>query len=237
VSLKSLLDQIMEEIPYGELFLINKPYQWTSFDVVRKVRNTLKIKKVGHAGTLDPLATGLLIVCAGKMTKQIDTFMGQEKEYTGTFVIGATTDSFDLEQPIIPVADPSGINLEQVLVAVSQLTGTIQQVPPTHSAIKVDGKRVYESARKGISVKMDPREVTVSKFEITRFENAEIDFRIVCSKGTYIRSLARDLGEILGVGAYMSALCRTRIGDNLLEKSWELVELIEEIKSRSHEDL
>ncbi|MFT7364833.1 MAG: tRNA pseudouridine55 synthase, partial [Algoriphagus sp.] len=201
MSLKSLLDQIMEEIPYGELFLINKPYQWTSFDVVRKVRNTLKIKKVGHAGTLDPLATGLLIVCAGKMTKQIDTFMGQEKEYTGTFVIGATTDSFDLEQPILPVADPSGINLEQVLVAVSQLTGTIQQVPPTHSAIKVDGKRVYESARKGISVKMDPREVTVSKFEITRFENAEIDFRIVCSKGTYIRSLARDLGEILGVGA------------------------------------
>jgi len=227
----------MEEIPYGELFLINKPYQWTSFDVVRKVRNTLKIKKVGHAGTLDPLATGLLIVCAGKMTKQIDTFMGQEKEYTGTFVIGATTDSFDLEQPILPVADPSGINLEQVLLAVRQLTGIIQQVPPTHSAIKVDGKRVYESARKGISVKMDPREVTVSEFEITRFENAEIDFRIVCSKGTYIRSLARDLGEILGVGAYMSALCRTRIGDNFLEKSWELDELIEEIKSRSHEDL
>jgi tRNA pseudouridine55 synthase len=237
VSLDSLLDQIMEEIPYGELFLINKPYQWTSFDVVRKVRNTLKIKKVGHAGTLDPLATGLLIVCAGKMTKQIDTFMGQEKEYTGTFVIGATTDSFDLEQPILPVADPSGINLEQVLLAVRQLTGIIQQVPPTHSAIKVDGKRVYESARKGISVKMDPREVTVSEFEITRFENTEIDFRIVCSKGTYIRSLARDLGEILGVGAYMSALCRTRIGDNFLEKSWELDELVEEIKSRSHEDL
>jgi tRNA pseudouridine55 synthase len=227
----------MEEIPYGELFLINKPYQWTSFDVVRKVRNTLKVKKVGHAGTLDPLATGLLIVCAGKMTKQIDTFMGQEKEYTGTFVIGATTDSFDLEQPIIPVADPSGITLEEVLTAVSQLTGTIQQVPPTHSAIKVDGKRVYESARKGISVKMDPREVTVSKFEITRFENAEIDFRIVCSKGTYIRSLARDLGEMLGVGAYMSALCRTRIGDHLLGKSWKLDELIQEIKLRSNEDL
>lgn len=237
MSLESLLNQIMEEIPYGELFLINKPYQWTSFDVVRKVRNTLKVKKVGHAGTLDPLATGLLIVCAGKMTKQIDTFMGQEKEYTGTFVIGATTDSFDLEQPVIPVADPSGITLEEVLAAVSQLTGTIQQVPPTHSAIKVDGKRVYESARKGISVKMDPREVTVSKFEITRFENAEIDFRIVCSKGTYIRSLARDLGEMLGVGAYMSALCRTRIGDHLLGKSWKLDELIQEIKLRSNEDL
>lgn len=237
MSLKPQLDQTMEETPYGELFLINKPYQWTSFDVVRKVRNSLKIKKVGHAGTLDPLATGLLIVCAGKMTKQIDTFMGQEKEYAGTFVIGGTTDSFDLEQPINPVADPSGITLEEVLTAVSQLTGTIQQIPPTHSAIKVDGKRVYESARKGISVKMDPREVTISEFEITRFENAEIDFRIVCSKGTYIRSLARDLGEILGVGAYMSALCRTRIGDHLLEKSWDLEELIQEIKSRSYEDL
>ena len=227
----------MEQTPYGELFLINKPYQWTSFDVVRKVRNALKIKKVGHAGTLDPLATGLLIVCAGKMTKQIDTFMGQEKEYTGTFIIGATTDSFDLEQPVIPVADPSGISLADVLSAVSQLTGTIQQIPPTHSAIKVDGKRVYESARKGISVKMDPREVTVSEFEITRFENAEIDFRIVCSKGTYIRSLARDLGEILGVGAYMSALCRTRIGEYRLEKSWDLDQLIEDIKLRRNEDL
>jgi tRNA pseudouridine55 synthase len=127
--------------------------------------------------------------------------------------------------------------LDQILVAVNQLTGTIQQVPPTYSAIKVDGKRVYESARKGIAVKMEPREVTVSEFEITRFENAEIDFRIVCSKGTYIRSLARDLGETLGVGGYMSALCRTRIGNNLLEKSWELDELIQEIKSRSNEDL
>jgi tRNA pseudouridine55 synthase len=227
----------MEQPPYGELFLINKPYQWTSFDVVRKVRNALKIKKVGHAGTLDPLATGLLIVCAGKMTKQIDTFMGQEKEYTGTFVIGATTDSFDLEQPIIKVADPSKITLEKVLEAVSQLTGFIQQIPPTHSAIKVDGKRVYESARKGISVKMEPREVNVIVFEVTRFENPEIDFRIVCSKGTYIRSLARDLGEILGVGAYMSGLCRTRIGENTLDSSWELEELIEEIKSRKHEDI
>jgi len=227
----------MEQAPYGELFLINKPYQWTSFDVVRKVRNTLKIKKVGHAGTLDPLATGLLIVCAGKMTKQIDSFMGQEKEYTGTFVIGSTTDSFDLEQPVIKVADPSSITLQNILTAVDQLTGTILQVPPTHSAIKVDGKRVYESARKGISVKMEPREVTVSEFEITRFENAELDFRIVCSKGTYIRSLARDLGELLGVGAYMSALCRTRIGEYRLDSSWELDELVENIKSRNHEDL
>jgi tRNA pseudouridine55 synthase len=227
----------MEQEPYAELFLIDKPFKWTSFDVVRKVRNTLKIKKVGHAGTLDPLATGLLIVCAGKMTKQIDTFMGQEKEYTGTFEIGATTDSFDLEQPVIQVADPSGVSLSDVEAAVKELTGDILQVPPMHSAIKVDGKRVYESARKGIDVKMEPRPVTVSEFEITRFDNPTIEFRIVCSKGTYIRSLARDLGDKLGVGAYMSSLCRTRIGTFTLSESKNLDNLIEEIKSRSDENL
>lgn len=227
----------MQQEPYGEVFLINKPLEWTSFDVVRKVRNALRIKKVGHAGTLDPLATGLLIVCAGKMTKQIDSFMGQEKEYTGTFVIGATTDSFDLEQPIIPVADPSQITLEQVKEVAATLTGDILQIPPMHSAIKVDGKRVYESARKGIDIKMDPRPVTVSEFEITKFENPVVEFRIVCSKGTYIRSLARDLGEKLDVGAYMSSLCRTRIGNFNLSEAHELLPLVEEIKARTHEDL
>jgi len=225
----------MQEEPYGEVFLIDKPLEWTSFDVVRKVRNALRIKKVGHAGTLDPLATGLLIVCAGKMTKQIDSFMGQEKEYTGTFVIGATTDSFDLEQPIIPVADPSLITLEQVKNAVAELTGDILQVPPMHSAIKVDGKRVYESARQGKVVKMDPRPVKVSEFEITKFENPVVTFRIVCSKGTYIRSLARDLGEKLNVGAYMSSLCRTRIGNFKLSEAYELLPLVEEIKARTNE--
>ncbi|REG92712.1 tRNA pseudouridine(55) synthase TruB [Algoriphagus antarcticus] len=227
----------MQQEPYGEVFLINKPLDWTSFDVVRKVRNALRIKKVGHAGTLDPLATGLLIVCAGKMTKQIDSFMGQEKEYTGTFVIGATTDSFDLEQPIIPVADPSHVTLAQVKKVVSELTGDILQIPPMHSAIKVDGKRVYESARQGKVVKMDPRPVTVSEFEITKFENPIIEFRIVCSKGTYIRSLARDLGEKLNVGAYMSSLCRTRIGNFKLSEAHELLPLVEEIKARTNEDL
>lgn len=228
----------MQDQPYGEVFLIDKPLEWTSFDVVRKVRNALKIKKVGHAGTLDPLATGLLIVCAGKMTKQIDSFMGQEKEYTGTFVIGATTDSFDLEQPVIAVADPSHITLEQVKTAVAELTGDILQVPPMHSAIKVDGKRVYESARKGKVVKMDPRPVTVGEFEITKFENPVVEFRIVCSKGTYIRSLARDLGEKLQVGAYMSSLCRTRIGNFKLSEAHDLLSLVEEIKARTpHENI
>lgn len=223
----------MEQTPYGEVFLINKPLEWTSFDVVKKVRNALKIKKVGHAGTLDPLATGLLIVCAGKMTKSIEQFMGQEKEYTGTFVIGSTTESFDLEKEVIAVADPSAVTLEHLLDAVAELTGDIMQVPPMHSAIKVDGKRVYEAARKGQEVHMEARPVKVSVFEITQFENPVIHFRIVCSKGTYIRSLARDLGELLGVGAYMSSLCRTRIGDFLLKNSEELPELISKIKERT----
>jgi tRNA pseudouridine55 synthase len=227
----------MQQEAYGEVFLVDKPLEWTSFDVVKKVRNALRIKKVGHAGTLDPLATGLLIVCAGKQTKQIETYMGQEKEYTGTFVIGATTESFDLEKPVIPVADYSGITLDQVKAAAAKLTGDILQIPPVHSAIKVDGKRVYESARKGIEVKMEARPTQVREFEITRFEGNEVDFRISCSKGTYIRSLARDLGEILETGAYLKSLCRTRIGNFLLSDAHHLPELIEEIKARPHENL
>lgn len=227
----------MQEEPYGEVFLIDKPYQWTSFDVVKKVRNALKIKKVGHAGTLDPLATGLLIVCAGKKTKSIDSYMAQEKEYTGTFILGKTTESFDLEKEVTDVSDPSDITFDLVKSAIAQLTGDILQIPPMHSAIKVDGKRVYESARKGIEVKMEARPVTVSEFEITSFENPEVHFRIVCSKGTYIRSLARDLGEILGVGAYMSALRRTRIGDFSLNEASQLTDLIEKIKARQDENL
>jgi len=227
----------MQQEAYGEVFLIDKPLEWTSFDVVKKVRNALRIKKVGHAGTLDPLATGLLIVCAGKQTKQIDTYMGQEKEYTGIFVIGATTESFDLEKPVIPVADPSQITLDEIKAAATQLTGDILQVPPMHSAINVDGKRVYESARKGIEVKMEPRPVQVREFEITSVKGNEVGFRISCSKGTYIRSLARDFGEILGVGAYMKSLCRTRIGNFLLSEAHHLPELVEQIKARTHEDL
>jgi tRNA pseudouridine55 synthase len=223
--------------PYGEVFLVNKPYEWTSFDVVKKIRNTLKIKKVGHAGTLDPLATGLLIICAGKKTKSIDSYMAQEKEYTGTFVIGKTTESFDLEKEVIEVADTSHITLEEIKAAALLLTGDILQVPPMHSAIKVEGKRVYEAARRGEEVKMDARPVKVSQFEITGFENPEIHFRIVCSKGTYIRSLARDLGEILKTGAYMSRLCRTRIGDFELAEAEELNNLVEKIKARAHENL
>ena len=227
----------MQQEPYGEVFLVNKPLEWTSFDVVKKIRNALKIKKVGHAGTLDPLATGLLIVCAGKMTKQIDGYMGQEKEYTGTFVLGSTTESFDLEKTIIPVADPSSVTLEQVQEAISNLTGTILQIPPMHSAIKVDGKRVYASARQGIEVQLNPRQVEVREFELCRFENGEVDFRISCSKGTYIRSLARDLGISLGVGAYLKTLCRTRIGSYQLADAEDVNPLVDRIKSRTNENL
>ncbi|WP_373496379.1 tRNA pseudouridine(55) synthase TruB [Aquiflexum sp.] len=227
----------MQEEPYGEVFLIDKPYQWTSFDVVKKVRNALRIKKVGHAGTLDPLATGLLIVCVGKKTKSIESYMAKEKEYTGVFVLGKTTESFDLEKEIIEVADPSHLTIADVESATKQLSGDIMQVPPMHSAIKVGGKRVYESARKGEEVKMDARPVTVSEFEIVKFENPEVHFRIVCSKGTYIRSLARDLGEILETGAYMSFLTRTRIGEFRLEDAFDLMDLIEKIKNRQNENL
>jgi tRNA pseudouridine55 synthase len=224
----------MEE---GSVFLVDKPYEWTSFDVVKKIRNALKIKKVGHAGTLDPLATGLLIICAGKMTKQIDTFQRQEKEYTGTFVIGKTTESFDLEKEVVEVADIAHVTEADILAAVEQLTGEIEQIPPMHSAIRKDGKRVYESARKGITLELDARTVTVSTFEISGISLPEIHFRIVCTKGTYIRSLARDLGELLGVGAYLSALTRTRIGEYKLEDADNLTELIEKIKAGLHENL
>lgn len=220
----------------GTVYLIDKPYTWTSFDVVKKVRNALKIKKVGHAGTLDPLATGLLIVCAGKMTKQIDRFQSQEKEYEGTFVLGKTTESFDLEQEVVDVADASHLLAEQLFEASRQLTGDLMQVPPMHSAIKKDGKRAYTAARSGQTLVIDPRPVTVSEFEITGIALPEVHFRIVCSKGTYIRSLARDFGEILGVGAYLSRLVRTRIGDFWLKDAEQLPELIEKLKQAQHEN-
>lgn len=201
----------------GQLLLINKPLGWTSFDAVNKLRYKLKIKKIGHAGTLDPLATGLLIICTGKMTKQIEEFMGLEKEYTGTFIIGQTTPSFDLETEVTQPVDISAVTEAAIQKAVKSLTGTISQLPPVHSAIKVGGKRAYKFARQGKEVELKPREVEVSEFEITRIELPAIHFRVVCSKGTYIRSLARDLGEKLGVGAYLSQLCRTRIGSFRLE--------------------
>lgn len=201
----------------GRILLINKPLQWTSFDVVNKLRYKLKTKKIGHAGTLDPLATGLLIVCVGKMTKRIEEFMGQEKEYTGKFIIGQSTVSHDLETPITDQKDISHITEEQIVQTAKSLTGNIEQLPPQHSAIRIKGKRAYEFAREGKAIELKTRLVTVSKFDIAEINGSEISFRIVCSKGTYIRSLVRDFGNALGVGAYLAVLCRTRIGTFKLE--------------------
>lgn len=209
----------------GRVLLINKPLEWTSFDVVNKLRYKLRIKKIGHAGTLDPLATGLLIICTGRMTKRIEEFMGMEKEYTGTFRVGQTTPSYDLETEPTEAKDISGVTAEAISRAAADLTGVISQLPPAHSAIKVGGRRAYEMARKGKEVVLQPRQVEIRVFEITAIRLPEVDFRIVCSKGTYIRSIARDFGEALGAGAYLSQLCRTRIGPYTLDDALTIDEI------------
>lgn len=222
----------------GEILLVNKPLTWTSFDVVGKMRSIIRVRtglrkiKIGHAGTLDPLATGLLILCTGKFTKRIDEFQGLEKEYTGTFRLGATTPSFDLETEIDEIfpmenlaeGDPVAVQAK-ISDAANHFVCTFDQVPPQFSAIKVDGKRAYKSARQEINVEIKARQVTISAFEITRIELPDVDFRVICSKGTYIRSLARDFGSLLGCGAHLSALCRTRIGSFHLRDAYELTDL------------
>ena len=208
-----------EDFKNGKVLLIDKPLTWTSFQAVNKlrweIRQAFNIKKikVGHAGTLDPLATGLLIICTGKMTKQISTFQGQDKEYTGTFVLGSTTPSYDLETEINQRFPTSHISEVLIHDTVKQFIGDIEQFPPVFSALKKDGKRLYEYARSGESVEVKSRTVHISEFEITRIEDQHIHFRVVCSKGTYIRSLAHDFGRALQSGAHLSALRRTKIGD------------------------
>ena len=218
----------------GELLLVNKPYKWTSFDVVGKLRNAFKpLKlKVGHAGTLDPLATGLLIICTGKMTKQIDTFQAEEKEYTGTMILGATTPSYDMETEPDATFGISHITNEEIKAACQQFTGDIQQYPPAHSAIKIDGERLYEKARRGEDVELRLRNVTITEFEITRIELPEVDFRVVCSKGTYIRSLVHDFGKALNNGAYLSKLRRIRSGNYKVDDAWEVMELFNFIREQ-----
>lgn len=210
----------------GKVLLIDKPLNWTSFDMVKKVRWLTKIMKVGHAGTLDPLATGLLIICTGKFTKQINEFMGMQKEYTGSLVLGATTASYDLEQEPENFKSIDSITELIIQEATKQFIGTILQMPPQHSAIKKDGKRLYESARQGIEVKVDPRQITIEEFEITKIDMPNVEFRVLCSTGTYIRSLVHDFGQALGVGAYMSGLRRTKIGTFNVEDAiqWEVLE-------------
>lgn len=215
----------------GQVLLIDKPLQWTSFDAVRKIRNLIRIKKVGHAGTLDPLATGLLIVCTGKFTKRINEYMAQEKEYTGHFTLGATTPTYDLESEPGDIKSIDGITNEAIHAATAAFTGEILQVPPAHSAIKVDGKRVYELARQGKEVKLDPRKITIHLFEITAINLPEVTFRVVCSTGTYIRSLANDFGAALGCGAYLSSLRRTRIGTFPVDDAMSITGFEEKVKA------
>ena len=219
----------------GKLILIDKPYEWTSFDVVRKIRYLVKTKKVGHAGTLDPLATGLLIVCTGRFTKKINEYMAREKEYTGIITLGAVTPTYDLESEPRDFQSYAEITQEQLEAATQQFTGNIMQVPPIHSAIKKEGKRVYELARRGEEVQLDPRPVTISAFEIVKTELPEVHFRVVCSTGTYIRSLANDFGAALGCGGYLSRLCRTRIGEFLLSDA-STIEAFEKRIRESHQN-
>lgn len=219
------MDLNREEFINGKVLLIDKPLHWTSFQAVNKIRWAIKqafgIKKikVGHAGTLDPLATGLLIICTGKKTKEINTYQGQEKEYTGTFVIGATTPSFDLETAIDKVYATDHLTEAIIHETTKQFIGEIDQFPPIFSAIKKDGKRLYEFARSGEDVSISSRKITISEFTITRIEDCTLHFRVVCSKGTYIRSLANDFGKALESGAYLSSLRRTKIGDFSVENA------------------
>jgi tRNA pseudouridine55 synthase len=228
-----------EEYQNGQVLLIDKPLTWSSFQVVNKLRweirqrfNIKKIK-VGHAGTLDPLATGLLIICTGKQTKKIDTYQGQVKEYTGTFTVGGTTPSYDLETAVEETFPTAHISEELLHKTTEQFTGEIQQKPPIFSAIKKDGKRLYELARKGETTEIKERTVTVSKFELTNINLPEVAFRIICSKGTYIRSIAFDFGRALNSGAHLSALRRTKIGDFSVDKALSVEEFIEQLKISS----
>lgn len=224
---------MITEFQAGEVLLIDKPYTWTSFDVVNKIRYAFKPHKikVGHAGTLDPLATGLLVVCVGKKTKEIDQYQAQIKEYTGTILLGRTTPSFDLETEPDAEYPTMHITPEMVEEARRTFLGTIHQVPPVYSAIKVDGKRAYESARKGKEVELKSREVQIEAFELDISAFPEVGFRVICSKGTYIRSLARDLGIALNSGAHLTALRRERIGDFLVSEAHTVEQAVNMIKS------
>jgi tRNA pseudouridine55 synthase len=217
----------------GEILLFDKELDWTSFDLVRKLRNFLcrqtgvKKLKVGHAGTLDPKATGLMIVCTGKETKKIDLIQAKEKEYVATLRLGATTPSYDLETAENETFPTDHITPELLKSALENFIGENDQIPPLFSAVKIEGKRAYEHARKGSDMVLAPKKITISELELLSFSKEEIKLRVVCSKGTYIRALARDLGVALQSGAYLVGLIRTRIGDLKLEDAWNVQDFIE----------
>jgi tRNA pseudouridine55 synthase len=223
----------------GGMLLINKPLQWTSFDAVGKIRNILKHiyghrLKVGHAGTLDPLATGLLIICTGSFTKRLNEFQDLEKEYEGVFTLGASRPSYDKETEITETSPVSHITEAMVQEAAKGFVGEIEQIPPAHSAIKIDGKRAYKKARQGKEVKMLPRTVVIKSFEVKLTDPNHIHFKVICEKGTYIRSLARDFGNALGSHAYLESLCRTRIGTFKLEDAINIDEVKDFVLQITH---
>ena len=226
-----------EDYKAGQILLIDKPLEWTSFQAVNKIRWHIRKRfyikkiKVGHAGTLDPLATGLLIICTGKQTKNIHEYQGQIKEYTGTFTLGATTPSYDLESDINETFATSHITDALIHQTTKQFIGTLEQRPPIFSALKKDGKRLYEIARKGETVDIPTREITINKFDITHIDGNNINFRVVCSKGTYIRSLAFDFGKALDSGAHLSALRRTKIGEFAVEKAVSIEKFIQSLET------
>lgn len=217
----------------GRVILIDKPLHWTSFDVVRKIRNIIRIKKVGHSGTLDPLASGLLILCTGKFTRKINELMAREKEYVGSFTLGAVTPTYDLESLPEDFRPYDFVTPELLESTASAFRGEIMQVPPAFSAIKQKGKPVYLKARKGLEVKLEPRRILVSEFEITGFLSPEVEFRVVCSTGTYIRSLAHDFGQAIGCGAYLSGLRRTRIGAYKVENAMKMEEAVAKLREEA----
>ncbi|HLO43561.1 MAG TPA: tRNA pseudouridine(55) synthase TruB [Leadbetterella sp.] len=226
----------MNNLFNDSVLLLDKPLTWTSFDVVNKVRYAGKFKKVGHAGTLDPLATGLLILCTGKKTKEIEQYQAQEKEYTGKFMLGKTTPSADLETEVDATFATDHITEEMLQATKLIFTGKISQIPPLFSAIKVKGKRAYEAAREGKTLELKAREIEIKEFDIDTTAFPEIAFRVVCSKGTYIRSLARDFGEAVNSGAYLSELRRTKIGDFSVANAETVETMVQKIKD-SNEDL
>jgi len=226
----------------GETLLVDKPKGWTSFDVVNKIRFRLRhitgVKriKVGHAGTLDPMATGLLIICTGKFTKKLNEYQGLNKTYTGTLELGKTTPSYDAETEVDQEFPIEHITPELLHQNTSQFIGEIEQIPPIYSAIKVDGERLYKAARKGKKVEIKARQVRIDEFELTDIRMPHVDFRVSCAKGTYIRSLAYDFGKSVDSGAYLTALCRTHIGEFELEDAWNLKELIQFLENQPSKD-
>lgn len=214
----------------GEILNINKPVGWTSFDVVKKIRGQLNIKKVGHAGTLDPFATGVLLICTGRATKKVEDLMNLKKEYIARIEFGKTTDSYDLTGTIVSERSADNLELENINQVIKQFHGEIYQTPPMYSAVKVNGERLYKLARRGEVVERKPRKIRIYQTDVIDFRNPFLKLRIVCSRGTYIRALANDMGEILGCGGYLTSLTRTRVGDYKLEDSFEIKDLIRDIK-------